>query len=1082
MRVFARRFLIDSDVAVDLATGAAVRLWLLDAGARDDRSRAAACDAVALLRHPLLLPPIDYGSEEGRWFEAYPAWPAVRAPAPQIRRAALHLARFLRAEAVVLGAEAAARAIRPAIESASGSARPLGWRLLARRSVDCVAAAFDGGPPGVRRVCLAGPRGSGLRTAHLQIARAGRLAGYVVLDRRVADGWHPAADLAAPHHVCVVDWGPASDELPGVLQRAAIGDGRPHLWIQFRRLRSPAPGAHWLEPLTETEMIDMLYVDAICGPPADRIARAAREAGGLPGLLVDALAARRPRATGVSWVHETSPAYLPSPPVPPGRVARPAAGVARLERALQRGAQLAQHGRRLAAERVLRRCVAAFEVRGATEQAALAACRLGDVRLSAGRADAAADAFARARASTAEPALAMRALVGAGRAALDRARFQEAEAAFRTVLASPASSTTGDAVAGLAEVLCWTGRADLALDCLATHRAAHGATVNARHATFAARAWLVRGDHAEAAREIARALAAVARDDEDESGRADVHLVAAAVQQHLGDAAGSSRHAAAAVCHARRARRTPAVLLARALHFRATAREGEPARLLREHRLRRAAAALPVLRMMEVRVALGDRGGEVADFVRRTGADGLVPPASSTTGVDLLETLLEGIYREDDEARALAAIIDHVRDRLDAGGIAIFARVDRPPLVCAGRSWPGDRELAEQVTNSGAPVLHDGVVRQAGAPVRYAGSTIAAIVGRWTVCSSSAAAIAQHLRIAAAAAAPLVRALLDHPDAVTGADEFPDQRLGPGVQAGAVREAIRRAAPAPYPVLIEGESGSGKELVARALHARSARRARRFCAVNCAAFADDLLEAELFGHARGAFTGAALERPGLFEDADGGTLFLDEVTELSPRAQAKLLRVLQEGEIRRVGENLSRRVDVRLLAATNRPLAAEAAAGRFRPDLRFRLDVVRIGIPPLRDRPDDVPWLAARFWADAAARVGTRATLGPDVMAALARYDWPGNVRELQNVLSALAVAAPRRGRVPAAALPVHVASLAASGVVGFEEARAEFERRFIRAALARAGGHRSAAAAQLGLTRQGFAKMIKRLGIVEVP
>jgi transcriptional regulator with GAF, ATPase, and Fis domain len=282
---------------------------------------------------------------------------------------------------------------------------------------------------------------------------------------------------------------------------------------------------------------------------------------------------------------------------------------------------------------------------------------------------------------------------------------------------------------------------------------------------------------------------------------------------------------------------------------------------------------------------------------------------------------------------------------------------------------------------------------------------------------------------------------------------------------------------APYPVLIEGESGSGKELVARAIHARSARRSRRFCAVNCAALTDDLLEAELFGHVRGAFTGAVAERPGLFEEADQGTILLDEAAELTPRAQAKLLRVLQEGEVRRIGENMPRKVDARVVAATNRSLEDDVRNGRFRADLRFRLDVIRIQVPPLRERADEIPWLAARIWSEAAARVGTRAMLGEDVLAALARYDWPGNVRELQNVMASLAVHAPRRGRVPASLLPPHIAG-GALAAPGFDEARLEFERRYVRAALARAGGRRSTAAAHLGMTRQGLAKVIRRLGI----
>ena len=165
-----------------------------------------------------------------------------------------------------------------------------------------------------------------------------------------------------------------------------------------------------------------------------------------------------------------------------------------------------------------------------------------------------------------------------------------------------------------------------------------------------------------------------------------------------------------------------------------------------------------------------------------------------------------------------------------------------------------------------------------------------------------------------------------------------------------VFERVRQAAAGDSTVLIVGESGSGKELVARALHRSGLRRDRPFCTLNCAALPDDLVEAELFGHARGAFTGAVAERAGVFEEAHTGTLFLDEIGELSLRAQAKALRVIQEGELKRIGENLPRRVEVRLVAATNRDLRAEAAASRFRMDLLYRLDVIRITVPPLRDR------------------------------------------------------------------------------------------------------------------------------------
>jgi two-component system, NtrC family, response regulator HydG len=367
---------------------------------------------------------------------------------------------------------------------------------------------------------------------------------------------------------------------------------------------------------------------------------------------------------------------------------------------------------------------------------------------------------------------------------------------------------------------------------------------------------------------------------------------------------------------------------------------------------------------------------------------------------------------------------------------------------------------------------------QTAEPLRYGGEMIGAIAARWTAGATvDGARAGALLRVAALSMAASVRALLDHgvpPPAAGPGDDL----LGESAPARSLRDAIARAARAPFPVLIQGESGSGKELVARAVHRLGPRRDRKFCALNCAALSDELIEAELFGHARGAFTGAIGERPGLFEEADGGTLFLDEIGELSARAQAKLLRVLQDGEVRRVGENVSRRVDVRIVAATNRRLEEEAAAGRFRVDLRFRLDVVRIEVPPLRERTADVPILTSRFWTDAAARVGSRATLAPDLVAALARYDWPGNVRELQNVIAWMAVHSPRRGRIGPSALPQHVAHGGIVSTGSFEAAKEEFERRFVKAALASAGGQRSRAARTLGVTRQGLAKMMRRLRI----
>jgi transcriptional regulator with PAS, ATPase and Fis domain len=356
---------------------------------------------------------------------------------------------------------------------------------------------------------------------------------------------------------------------------------------------------------------------------------------------------------------------------------------------------------------------------------------------------------------------------------------------------------------------------------------------------------------------------------------------------------------------------------------------------------------------------------------------------------------------------------------------------------------------------------------------------VGALAARWTLSRSPDGhrAIAV-LTMAAAAAAPLVQSMLS----VRARSAVPstDGLLGVSPVITDLRRAADRAAQAPFAVLVEGESGSGKELVARAIHRGGSRRDRPFRTLNCAALPDELVESELFGHARGAFTGAVAERVGVFEEAHSGTLFLDEIGELSLRAQAKLLRVIQEGELRRIGENVSRRIDVRIVSATNRDLRKEAAAGRFRADLLYRLDVVRIVVPSLRDRRGDIPLLVEHFWRDAAARVGSRSTLSPAAVASLARYDWPGNVRELQNVLAALAVRVGRRGIVAPEALPPQFGAPVPDQNRRLDAARRVFDERFIRAALLRTGGSRARAAVDLGISRQGLTKLMTRLGIAD--
>jgi two-component system, NtrC family, response regulator AtoC len=302
----------------------------------------------------------------------------------------------------------------------------------------------------------------------------------------------------------------------------------------------------------------------------------------------------------------------------------------------------------------------------------------------------------------------------------------------------------------------------------------------------------------------------------------------------------------------------------------------------------------------------------------------------------------------------------------------------------------------------------------------------------------------------------------------------------------ALRATISRVAPHRSTVLVTGESGTGKELVARAIHDSSPRAGRRFVAINCAAIPAALLESELFGHRRGAFTDAVRDKPGLFEDADGGTLFLDEVGELPLGLQVKLLRAIQESEIRRVGDTHSTRVDVRLIAATLRDLAAAVAGGAFREDLFYRLNVLPVAVPPLRERTGDVPLLVAHFTDRFRARHGDGAALTDDAVRLLATQPWPGNVRELENTveralvlaeaarIDAVALAAHLRPRPRAGATPASIDATALS----IKKATRALEIELIRRALASTKGNRTTAARLLEISHRALLYKIKEYGL----
>jgi two-component system response regulator HupR/HoxA len=296
-----------------------------------------------------------------------------------------------------------------------------------------------------------------------------------------------------------------------------------------------------------------------------------------------------------------------------------------------------------------------------------------------------------------------------------------------------------------------------------------------------------------------------------------------------------------------------------------------------------------------------------------------------------------------------------------------------------------------------------------------------------------------------------------------------------------VLEGIAKVAPSRTLVLVEGETGTGKELVARAIHAASPRRDRLFVALNCASLSEGILESELFGHRRGAFTGAVADRKGLFEVADGGTLFLDEISETTPELQAKLLRVLQDGEIRLVGDNHPRRVDVRVVAATNRRLEDEVKAGRFREDLYYRLRVFPIRIPPLRERLEDVPTLARHLVRRVATQLGKAVGEPTDeALALLASYPFPGNVRELANEIERAVLLTDAGEPVGEDALSEHIQEAALDGTApgALRRKTEDVEREEIAAAIKRSGGNKTHAAEALGITYRGLLKKMKRLGI----
>ncbi|CAN5760801.1 hypothetical protein BH24ACI5_BH24ACI5_06080 [soil metagenome] len=1052
---------------IDAATGQAVRVHVSALDENHDLDWDEQCARLANLRHPLLDALLDYGAADASSrFEAYERGGPVAVPGPAAEEALEHVAEFVRAAGVALLPGRCGCAMRQVIVGRGPWIRPVGLGLQGRAALVAVEEALDAmAPAGPAVVHVSGAGSAGLRTLRILVARAARLRGFLPVSPAAASRYPAITDALHDRHVCVLDdlEEPARSAagVARLIATLAAGSARRHLIVRFHRLPRKPPGAVVLEPLAVRTLVGMVFTGASAWPSEEELFAAARHAEGRPGVFLSRLSGEYPSPSRAMVVHETSARYIVDTPAdaPPAVIAGRVLGSAL--RAAPRAATLARTGRHAAAVRVLRRGLRVLVGRGRVREAAVCALQLGWLALDRGDPVAAARDFTNARELAGDSARAVLGSVGAGVALTDQDRLLEAEAILRGALASADTLQDGDArtfaAAALVRCLYWQRRWQDGI-AVATQAAAPGPPSDARVRLLGAYArCLAREGRTALAVQIARESQALAGSADRPAATASAELALAEALLCAGDAGGARVSLTRATRLARGAHLPLVRVRALLLHHRSGMRGTE--RGLRAV----SRVQLPPLLAGRVREALASPEG---------GASRRLEPVAQ------LESLLDLSQNAPDDATAVSSVCAAVRTRLGAAVIAITCGDDRV-LGFDGRLAPAVPLAVRQAFASGRAVPPDGrrEPQEAAEPIRFGGEAVAVIGCRWTAGTVIDVEGAQVLlRAAALALAPHVRAILDRrvPDPPAAWADL----LGESVAAVALRELVLRAARAPFPVLVEGESGCGKELVARAVHRLGPRRDRRFCALNCAALTDELIEAELFGHARGAFTGAAAERAGLFEEADGGTLFLDEVGELSPRAQAKLLRVLQEGEIRRVGENLPRHVDVRVVAATNRNLADEVSAGRFRADLRFRLDVVRITVPPLRERPSDVPLLAAHFWRDASARVGSQATLSPDALAALARYDWPGNVRELQNVIAWVAVHSPRRGRIGASALPRHVAQAAVSVTASFEAAREEFERRFIRAALAGARGQRARAAAAIGVSRQGLSKMMRRLRI----
>ena len=1137
MHLVADRFAVEDDGRmVDLASGTQILLKVGTAGGTSDHLRwTVRCDTLHTLRHRSIARLIDFGrcGETSR-FEAWACGAAFGGPRHQVRSIAAAASRFFHFAGLTMEVTGPT-AIHEGLEGGvlvpgegtgypDGSAVPkrdtltvddCGLRIAPRAAVWTLSEMLQNGEQ--RRPHMAvlwGPRGSGRATAALELARIARTNGFVPVAGPLLDGRYDALLKGRSLFVTVND---AGHESWDTFVQTAIRWPRAHACLLLSDHESSLVDSVQLVPLAAADLAEAVYPHVADARQQRRIRHAAESARGLPGrfirLLWNQSDYRKRSTTIVLRAAEVAAAYggtacTQDPRSLPPAVGSPSPSDHRLwRRRMEVAVGDIQRGRQAHGIRQLRHAVAALARRGLWSEAAEGAVALASSFLRRARTRHAQIALEEARHYAVRGGrceLLVDVAILSGEAWIDLARLDEAEAALTVALTAARElqdiDRTASASTALARCLYWRGRYGEASAALGADD--RDRPIRRRRELLAARIAIGQADTGRAMTIVSNALT-TARAVQDAEATGAAACCAALIHLAVRDLDGAERHVAEVVAATHAAHDPQRTFRARLLLAEIQRRRGPAqAAAASVRRLARAASAMPPLvraRWNLMHALIDDAHDPQPIVARHVAASGLgalglyaggacVGAGLDTSGDALVHeavAIVRACQTAADETVVLKDVCARVRQQLHAAAVAVISAstTTRHFTVVESEGARIDPSVAERAITAGvaiAPHRHDDRI-DAAVPVQYGGVVIAALYARWTIGSTHDLSRAGHvLEMAAAAAAPVVSAVLSR-----RVQEVPTagaSLLGVTAEIDDLRRNVERAAAAPFSTLIDGESGSGKELVARAIHRLGPRRDRAFCTLNCAALPDDLVEAELFGHARGAFTGAMVERAGVFEEAHGGTLFLDEIGELSARAQAKVLRVIQEGELRRVGENVSRRVDVRIVAATNRDLRTEVAAGRFRLDLLYRLDVIRITVPPLRDRREDVAVLAEHFWRAATHRLGSHATLSTAVVAALARYDWPGNVRELQNVLAALAVRSPKRGVVPPTALPPHIVDQAPGETWTLIDARRTFDERFVRAALVRTGGHRGRAAAELGVTRQGLTKLMTRLGIgVEV-